>query len=535
MAITIETLQPNADFACAGWLTSVFGFCDGTLWSYIDEGIGSTDALYTQCFNPPIPLAVRYDLTAPTPGLGILQSIRVGIHAAVNSGSDNFTLRVFDGNTQLGGDQIVNVTANFPTGADYYTLPIDVSSLGLTEAHLSDMRVEVETATNPAIIFYVWTLDVELTWDDSPVVLDINLASTDVYGLNRIAQAVTPSADWDIDQVFLDNVWASQPVTCYIHNDSAGQPTGSLIATSDSKAVPSTNPGAPVTFTFPSTVSLSQGVKYWFVFYSPQEDAFTFRNNAAAGSGREIAAYNGATWTVNAFDFAQFKLLGAVVPDFFYDEFDDASIDPEWDIGVGAGSVVEQNDRVEVTANNDNQYDFGQNFTVPVFDIWAKVQFGEDVTTQNGNVILSSLVWDVTNVDIIQLNLIYNGGNDKYELYYIFFKTAVEAGFITTDLGQDFIYVRLRFLPGDSRGRMYYSLTEPVLDTDWTEVIPTTQFPVFVSNNLYYRMRNFNAHSVSRVAWWWNASLWEEGVPLVSAVPISNLRFDFGVKNIRGG
>ena len=197
MAITIETLQPNADFACAGWLTSVFGFCDGTLWSYIDEGIGSTDALYTQCFNPPIPLAVRYDLTAPTPGLGILQSIRVGIHAAVNSGSDNFTLRVFDGNTQLGGDQIVNVTANFPTGADYYTLPIDVSSLGLTEAHLSDMRVEVETATNPAIIFYVWTLDVELTWDDSPVVLDINLASTDVYGLNRIAQAVTPSADWE--------------------------------------------------------------------------------------------------------------------------------------------------------------------------------------------------------------------------------------------------------------------------------------------------------------------------------------------------
>lgn len=191
---------------------------------------------------------------------------------------------------------------------------------------------------------------------------------------------------------------------------------------------------------------------------------------------------------------------------FVYDEFDDASIDAAWDIAVGAGSVVEQNDRIEITADDDNQYEFGQNFTVPDFDIWTKVEFADNPPGIGGNVILSSFVWDVSLVDIIQVNLIWNSGTGKYELYYIFFKTGAEQAFISTDLGQNHVWVRLRSRSTDVRGRIYYSLTEPQQDSDWTEIIPTTQFPVFTSSNLYYRMRNFNSHPVQRTGYWWNAS-----------------------------
>lgn len=168
--------------------------------------------------------------------------------------------------------------------------------------------------------------------------LYINLAATDVYGLNRIAQAVTPGADWDVEQIFIDNLWAGNPVTCYIMDDDSNKP-GNILHTSDSQVVAGSNPGGPETFTFPTAYTLSSGVKYWFGLWS-SGDAYSIRNNAPAGAGRAIAAHNGSIWSqTNDFDFAQFKVLGELTPSIYAV---DANV-------TGAGSAAQVGAEIEST------------------------------------------------------------------------------------------------------------------------------------------------------------------------------------------
>lgn len=166
--MAIEILAPNGDAACTGWYHPFpLGFCDGLIYLDVDEGLGSSDALFMEAFSgPPFALPIRFDMTDPVVA-GTVDSIRVGVNIGLNFAGPGkpLVIRIFDGAVQLGGDETLTITNIFPPGVDYYTNPIDVSGLGLDAAALSDFKVEVELPIQGGgIIYRVYTVEAELTY-----------------------------------------------------------------------------------------------------------------------------------------------------------------------------------------------------------------------------------------------------------------------------------------------------------------------------------------------------------------------------------
>ncbi len=149
--------------------------------------------------------------------------------------------------------------------------------------------------------------------------LYIDSSGSDLYGQSMFGQSIVPDADWTVNSVWIDLMYvtvAGNAVT-YVYADSAGDPSGAALFTSDANAV-AESPGGAETFTFSTPALLSNGVKYWFIFHSAGTNIYGWRTSTDPYAAGVIGYTTHATdptvsWNAEAtIDMRQFKVNGTV-------------------------------------------------------------------------------------------------------------------------------------------------------------------------------------------------------------------------------
>lgn len=113
--------------------------------------------------------------------------------------------------------------------------------------------------------------------------LNLSGAEAGNYGSAWVGQAITPDADWEIEQIYHGGAHCSPAqdnITCYIYANTGNAPSGSALATSDAVTC-ATNPGTDATWTFVSPYVALSGTKIWVVFKSPGNGAYLWREDGS--------------------------------------------------------------------------------------------------------------------------------------------------------------------------------------------------------------------------------------------------------------
>lgn len=192
---------------------------------------------------------------------------------------------------------------------------------------------------------------------------------------------------------------------------------------------------------------------------------------------------------------------------FFYDEFDNQSVDPRWTSdGVGAGSISEtNNDRLEIwksQSGGGGVWSAYQDFN-EYFDVWSLVE----IPTKNTSGAISDVlrVEDLTSGHEAEVRLLTGDGNLEYDIRGDWDDT-INNNFDQIDnvsvVGNQ-AWLRLRYRAGDSKIRLFYALSLPGV---WTELTPGVAAPVLASGAYRFSLSNDNTQTISRTTYFYNAT-----------------------------
>ncbi len=184
-----------------------------------------------------------------------------------------------------------------------------------------------------------------------------------------------------------------------------------------------------------------------------------------------------------------------------YDEFDDGIVAGFWDISdSGGGATTESEGKLQMTMQAGGQCVAEQSLAsnpAPL-DIWTKLQMPEG-SYSGGYPDQQFNIYD--DDGDIGIALHYEDSSSSWKVWAW---ADVDGWSYYSDtgpdhiaIGQNYVYVRLRTTA--SGGNIYYSLTQPTQDSDWTEIVfpgdwngynempqpwsPSTNFAVFMSAN----------------------------------------------------
>ncbi len=187
---------------------------------------------------------------------------------------------------------------------------------------------------------------------------------------------------------------------------------------------------------------------------------------------------------------------GAWIENFFYDDFNDASIHANW-TQVTDGTIDESGGELTFTTNADGSQEIYQTLDshLVIFDVWGEMETDSVVIDINAR-----FKWqqDGPQAKYMQLEIEEDEGKT---LWCKSLNTGSTPGENSVGMGGDSMYVRIRYRPdlGDTYVRAYYSTTLPTQDIDWTEITPATQRAVpDVAGTLFtFRLQSNNTNGAN--------------------------------------
>lgn len=185
-------------------------------------------------------------------------------------------------------------------------------------------------------------------------------------------------------------------------------------------------------------------------------------------------------------------------PVFFFDEFDDESIAPEW---TGTANCTEGADGKMLIADpGTGVAELAQDNLVleeQFFDIWARFS---DFTKAGGADAwyTKQLVW--TNFPRAEIGVYWDDSPGTWKIWFVAVNSSNQTSVGTYNLGASLppkIWVRLKYQFGDTYVHAYWTATQPYGDSGWTEITTSPYHcdPEQSLANLEFRAVSVNAAS----------------------------------------
>ncbi|NOQ49971.1 MAG: hypothetical protein GQ553_04855 [Nitrosomonadaceae bacterium] len=167
---------------------------------------------------------------------------------------------------------------------------------------------------------------------------------------------------------------------------------------------------------------------------------------------------------------------------FLFDEFDDASIDANWDSIVSennGGTVTEQSDRLELLLNTKGKNESrirAQQTGVKGFSVGGDLNGGFDIYTKVHIPTLSDLSKNSSGESVYaQVELTFSGSGNDDRIYLRLFWTGSQidiryfaydgsnsvSGTAVAAISENEVWLRFYYVPKDGEIKMYYALTAP--------------------------------------------------------------------------
>lgn len=222
-----------------------------------------------------------------------------------------------------------------------------------------------------------------------------------------------------------------------------------------------------------------------------------------------------------------------------YDDFEDNIVDPAWN-GIwtdkAGGSHAESGGFMAITTNqggSGGRYSLDQNGILgagdPIairgdfyFDVWGKIvaPFTPDTDGYYAGIEFNFWLISVAK-DFVRIRLQSVAAGTQYQPYFLWSNgvssTSWNGASIAFGAGVNELWWRFRYLPGDSRVRMFchHGPENPFdspYDTGWTEPAMSKYFPVPDGNDeLRIRLYNYNLSTdTDEIAYYNELARWEE-------------------------
>ena len=173
---------------------------------------------------------------------------------------------------------------------------------------------------------------------------------------------------------------------------------------------------------------------------------------------------------------------------FFYDDFGDGSIDPQWNYQTGT-APTEGSSRLDFNLPASGTGLLGQTFNYPDFDVYGGVQVQSPTT---GQCYMRWRVRDLTTGNYAFVEY------ENYDGTYCYLNMAGYNGYESNT--QDYLgtnvyslWFRMRYMPslGDTSIKLYYATSTPSVEGDWTLYEPASA-PELTSGNYRFEIEMDN-------------------------------------------